>query len=171
MEYRTSSNGSGRSHNRSVKCSSWLKHAALFAGIIWAAAVVPVDAAPQLQDNGPIGAPILCQPDNQPSAADALQECIDRAPAFSTIEVPPGIYVLRHQIVISAPITIRTAGAAAGDPLCTNAPDQCATLVASPDLVDQWGLLVVRSTTHVRLEHLVIDGNRAARTASAAAQF
>jgi hypothetical protein len=43
---------------------------------------------------------------------------------------------------------------------------QCAVLVAAPDLVDQWGPLLVQSTNNVTLDHIVVDGNRAARSAS-----
>ena len=54
---------------------------------------------------------------------------------------------------------------------CAGGSDQCAVLVAAPDLLTTWGLVVVWSTNNVTLEHVVIDGNRAARTASTAAQF
>ena len=43
--------------------------------------------------------------------------------------------------------------------------------VAAPDLLNRWGPFVIWSTNNVTLEHLVIDGNRSARTASTAAQF
>jgi hypothetical protein len=130
-------------------------------------AAVCLHAAPQ----GETGSTIACEPGQENVLpADAIQACIDRAPAFSAVEIPVGKYVLNHQLVVSSPITLRTAGAA-GASSCVEAPDGCAVLVAAPDLGDQWGLLVVRSTTHVNLEHLVIDGNRAERTASAAARF
>ena len=49
--------------------------------------------------------------------------------------------------------------------------DQCAVLVAAPDLLTTWGPLFVWSTNNVTLEHLVIDGNREARTSSPAARL
>jgi len=144
-----------------------LKHAELAVAIVLATAVVRLHAAPQ-NEAGPT---VACDPsgDKNVPPADAIQACIDRAPAFSIIEIPVGKYVLNHQIVVSTPLTLR--GAAGGTSPCVAAPDDCAVLVAAPDFADQWGLLLVRSTTDVRLERLVIDGNRAERTDSAAARF
>jgi hypothetical protein len=143
-----------------------LKHVELVVAIILATAPVRLHAAPQ-DEAGPT---VACDPggnENVP-AADAVQACIDRAPASSTVEIAVGKYVLNHQIVISTPITLR--GAAGSASSCVAAPDDCAVLVAAPDFADQWGLLVVRSTTNVRLDRLVIDGNRTERTESAAAR-
>src|SRR6185369_13437797 len=145
-----------------------LNHAELVVAIVLTMAAVCLHAAPQ----GEPGSPIACEPDGQENVppADAIQACIDRAPTFSAVEIPAGKYLLSHQIVISSPLTLRTVGTA-GAASCVAAPDGCAVLVAAPDLGDQWGLLVVRSTANVRLEHLVMDGNRAERTQSAAARF
>jgi len=143
-----------------------LKHAELVIAIVLTAAV-RLQAAPQ----GEAATTVACDPgghENVPPA-DAIQACIDRAPAFSVVELPVGKYVLKHQIVVSTPITLR--GAASSAASCVAAPDDCAVLVAASDFADQWGLLVVRSTTNARLERLVIDGNRAERTESAAAGF
>jgi hypothetical protein len=104
-------------------------------------------------------------------AADVLQECIGRAPAYSSIEIPPGTYVLYRQVVVATPLTIRTAGSAGTSLSCAADATQCAVLVAAPDLLAMWGALVVWATNNVALEHLVIDGNRAARAASTAAGF
>jgi hypothetical protein len=141
-----------------------LKHTTLGLAIVLVTAV-PLHAEPQ--EAAP--ATLLCVADTveADSAANTVQACIDRAPAFSTVEIPAGNYVLNHQIVISTPITLRTARTDDARS-CVSAPEQCAVLIAAPDFADQWGLLVVRQTTAVRLERLVIDGNRAARTGSAA---
>src|SRR5262245_55301282 len=128
----------------------WLKLAVICVGIALTVAVFPVTAAPRGQDR----ASFVCQPRDQLRATDAIQQCVDRAPAFSTLELPPGVYVLDHQIVVSSPLTIRTAGATGSS--CVVGPDVCAVLIAAPGLADRWGLMVVRSTTNVRLEHLVI---------------
>jgi hypothetical protein len=104
-------------------------------------------------------------------AADALQECVRRAPAYSSVEIPPGVYVLSHQVVVTTPLTIRTAGTRGSSVPCTTAPDQCASLVAAADFTDPWGVLLVMSTNTVTVEHLVIDGNRAARGASRAVRL
>src|SRR5262245_27501758 len=144
-----------------------LKHAELAVAMALATAAVTLHAAPQ-SEAGPI---IACDPDGYENVtpADAIQACIDGAPAFSTVEIPVGKYVLNHQIAVSTSITLRGALRANGSS-CVAAPDDCAVLLAAPDIGDQWGLLLVRSTTSVRLEHLVLDGNRAERTASVAAR-
>ena len=115
---------------------------------------------------------MYCHPEARgPAGVSAvLQECLDRAPAFSSVEIPPGTYVLQRQVVVARPVTIRTAGSGGTSLSCRAAPAQCATLMASPDFFDALGVLYVRSTTGVMLEHLVIDGNRGARLASLAAQ-
>jgi parallel beta helix pectate lyase-like protein len=143
-----------------------LKRTELVVAIVLATAAVRLHAAPQ----GDAGPTVACDPggyENVPPA-DAIQACIDRAPARSTVEIAVGKYVLNHQIVVSTPITLRGAATSAS---CVAAPEDCVVLVAAPDFADQWGLLVVRSTTNARLERLVIDGNRAERTESAAARF
>ena len=144
-----------------------LNHAALVLAIALATAAVCLQAAPQ---DGEARPAIACNPGSQENVlpADAIQGCIDRAPAFSAVEIPVGTYVLNHQIVVSTSISLR--GALTAGTSCALAPDGCPALVAAPDFADQWGLLVIRATTNVRLEHFVIDGNRAERTASAAAR-
>jgi hypothetical protein len=99
-------------------------------------------------------------------AADALQECISRAPAYSSIEIPPGAYVFHRQVVVATPLTIRTAGSAGTSLSCASTPDACATFVAAADFTDPWGIILVTSTNNVSLEHIVIDGDRQARLAS-----
>ena len=108
--------------------------------------------------------------------AGALQDCIDRAAPFSIVELQPGLYELDRQLVITKPITIRTAGNAlttdSGRVLsCVEVPDRCAVISAAPDLLAYNGLVLVASTRNVTLEHVVIDGNRGARQASIAARF
>ena len=102
-------------------------------------------------------------------AADVLQECLDRAPAFSSVEIPPGTYVLHRQVVVSTPLTIRTAGSANTSLSCVAGPDQCAILMAAPELLESYGFLFIGRTNNATLEHLVLDGNRAARVSSTAA--
>jgi len=102
--------------------------------------------------------------------ADMLQECISRAPAYSSIEIPPGRYVFDRQVVVATPLTIRTAGTAGTAPSCSATPDSCATFVAAPDFRDPWGVLLVTSTNDTTLEHIVIDGARRSRIGSIAAR-
>ena len=101
---------------------------------------------------------------------DALQDCIDRAAPFSTLELQPGLYELDRQLAVTKPLTIRTVGDWTTT-TCVDNPDHCAVLTASPDLLADDGVLLVASTQNVTLEHVVIDGNRAARQSSIAAQF
>jgi hypothetical protein len=116
---------------------------------------------------------MYCHPDSRGpnGAAAVLQECLDRAPAFSSVEIPPGTYALSRQVVVSRPVTIRTAGSSGTALSCRATPAHCATLMASPDLFDPLGFLLVHRTSGVTIEHLVLDGNRAARLASTAGQF
>jgi hypothetical protein len=111
---------------------------------------------------------VVCHSDEETStAAVAIHACIDRAAPNSTVEILPGRYILHRQLVISKPLTIRTATSSSDPPpACTFDEEQCAVLVAAVDLVAQWGPLLVQSTDHVTLEHIVIDGNREARSAS-----
>jgi len=104
-------------------------------------------------------------------AAAVLQDCLDRAPAFSSVEIPAGTYLLYRQVVVSRPVTIRTAGSSGTTLSCRATPGQCATLMASPDLFDPLGFLLVRRASSVTIEHLVLDGNRPARLASTAGQY
>ena len=106
-----------------------------------------------------------------PSAAEMLQECLDRAPAFSSVEVPPGTYVLHRQVVLTRPVTLRTAGSAETAPSCAATPPLCATFQASPDFLDPYGVLLLWNAASVTLQDLIIDGNRAARLGSTAAQW
>jgi hypothetical protein len=105
------------------------------------------------------------------NAADVLQQCIDRAPAYASVEIPPGRYVLHRQVVISTPLTIRTARSSGTGVSCATQPADCATLAAGPDLYDRFGALLIQSTNNVTLEHVVLDGNRGARLASSAARM
>jgi len=148
----------------------------------WVAGVPPpiVSAAPATAadhgaDTPPSTVPhvMVCHLDSRGpyGVADALQECITRAPAYSSVEIPPGVYVLHRQVVVTTPLTIRTAGTRGSSVSCTTAPDQCASLVAAADFIDPWGVLLVRSTNNVTIEHMVIDGNRAARGGSRAVRL
>ena len=129
--------------------------------------------APSTSEPAGVSELMVCHLDSRGpyGAADALQACITRAPAYSSIEIPPGTYVLYRQVIVSTPLTIRTAGSGGTLLSCAANAAQCAVLVAAPDLLAMWGPLVVWSTNNVSLEHLVIDGNRSARAASTAAGF
>lgn len=69
-------------------------------------------------------------------------------------------------LVIRRPLTVATAG---DGPPCGVSGAGCAVLIADPALQVRMGFLQVTDTEGVRLERLVLDGNRSARLASAAA--
>jgi hypothetical protein len=109
----------------------------------------------------------------QASAAAAIQSCIDGTPENGTLALAPGIYRIDAQLHLTRPITLRTAGLSPLAPGCFSPGTRCATLQADPNLDVELGLITLgtdAAPTHdVIVEHLVIDGNRSARTISAAA--
>ena len=164
---------------------------------VWASAIAPRPGAPDDPRLGPDDAPrsaalrvvaapaapgdrsasvlVTCRLDAAAvnGVADALQSCIDHAPPYAAIEIPEGVFVLDHQVVVSTPLTLRTAGSADGSVACVGAtvPPHCAVLVASNTFADNNGLLFVLSTSDVHLEHIVIDGNNLSRLSSPSAVF
>lgn len=104
------------------------------------------------------------------TVAEALQDCIDRAPAGSILEIPAGTYVLGKQIVVSKPLTIRTSNSTDPHFSCVTRPVDCAVFMADREWLDDNGILYIRSTDHVTLEHVVLDGNRDERLSSVAAR-
>jgi hypothetical protein len=102
-------------------------------------------------------------------AAESLQRCIDATPDGGTLEIPPGLYRMDRQVLISRPLTLRTAGTAGSTVPCFPSIPGCATLQATPDLHVGGGFLKVAAASHVTLDHLVFDGNRPARLSSEAA--
>jgi hypothetical protein len=103
------------------------------------------------------------------NAAAALQSCIDQAANGAVIQVPAGTYVLDRQVTISKPLELTTAAERWRGPVCRQSAASCANFVASPGLLVDNGMFRLESTTGVTLSHLVIDGNREQRLASAAA--
>jgi hypothetical protein len=117
---------------------------------------------------------VTCRIDpTAPGVSEALQSCIDHAPPYSAVEIPEGEYVLDHQLVVTTPHTIRTAGSADGSLTCARgaAQEHCAVLTASSTFADNYGLVFVLSTNDVRLEHIVVDGNNGSRLSSPSAVF
>lgn len=100
-------------------------------------------------------------------ATAALQACVDRTGAGRTLELPPGTYRMNGQLWLRQAITVRTAGAPP-DGSCL-AGVSCARLQAAPDLEVDNGFVVLAGEGVV-LDHLVLDGNRSARLASASAR-
>ncbi|GAB2851174.1 hypothetical protein GCM10027277_19320 [Pseudoduganella ginsengisoli] len=99
-------------------------------------------------------------------AAAAIQACINQAGAGGTLELPKGTYLLDQQLKITFPFTLRTQGLAGVHATCT-LDTECATLKAAPGFSAPHGLVSVgaddQHVNHVTLDHVTLDGNRAAR--------
>lgn len=113
-------------------------------------------------------------------AGAAIQSCISATAAGGVLELPAGVYRIDRQLLIDRPITLRTAGADGRGVPCGAADTACAVLRAdagfrrSPafraEVGEHGGILDVVNTSDVRLEYLVLDGNRRERLGSDAAQ-
>ncbi len=103
----------------------------------------------------------------QPASA-AIQQCLDQLPDGGTLELPVGTYRMTAKIALDRPVTLRTKGLDASAPGCLSGAT-CAVLRADDNLSTDRGFVRIGTTDHVVIEHIVIDGNRAARLGSAAA--
>jgi hypothetical protein len=83
------------------------------------------------------------------------------------MEIPPGKYRLDEQIKITKPMTLRTQGTSTSTGACIDVT-VCAVFFAGPVLYVQGGMLAVRGTARVSLDHIMLDGNRSARIGSKA---
>lgn len=110
---------------------------------------------------------VFADTSGQSPATTALQKCADATPGGRALELPAGTYLMDGQLRLAQPIVLRTAGTAPGQGSCL-AGVACATLKASPSLWVEHGFLAIAGSG-VRLEHIVLDGNRAARLSSRAA--
>ena len=68
----------------------------------------------------------------QADASAALADCLKLTPAGGRLELQPGLYRLERPLRITRPVTIVTAGSAAGSPACRQAQARCATLLIYP---------------------------------------
>ena len=94
-----------------------------------------------------------------------FQQCLDLG---GTLELPAGVYMITAQLTIRNPIAIATAGMATRAGNCAEYPGECAVLTADPALFVRGGMVSVESTSGVQFDHIMLDGNRAARGASGA---
>jgi len=112
---------------------------------------------------------IAVDPTGQVGADVAIQKCISRLAPGAVLELPLGNYRMTGQLVISKPLTLRTKGTFAAGRCSVSV--QCARLLGSSEFnVPAGGLLFISNTYNVTIDHLIIDGNRQNRGASAAAQ-
>ena len=96
-------------------------------------------------------------------AAEIIQTCIDNTAQGGILEIPAGNYLIDKQLNITKPMMLRTKGTDGIAESCLGSIP-CATFVASPALFAPGGILALRSTANVTIDHLVLDGNRFART-------
>lgn len=98
----------------------------------------------------------------------AIQQCIHATAAGGALELPAGTYEIGTQVVINKTMTLRTSGTAGSTLNCLNV--NCATLRALRSFnLNGGGFLAVQNATGVTIDHIVLDGNRAQRIASQAA--
>lgn len=103
-------------------------------------------------------------------ASAALQDCINATPPGGTLEIPAVVYRLDRQVKITKPITLRTVGTAGLAGNCLSSSYACARLQATPNLREQGGFLLLKDTSDVKLDHIILDGDRAARLSSQSAR-
>ena len=99
--------------------------------------------------------------DRAVDSSSALMDCLRKLPAGARLELKPGVYRIERPIRISKPVTIATAGLAAGSPGCGTSGARCATL-----RIDIGSGVRAKRTTpievvadRVTFSHLVIDGS------------
>lgn len=109
-------------------------------------------------------------PDGATDLGPALQTCIDSIASGGTLSLPPGIYGIGTQVLISKPFTLQTQGLAGSPAGCEEAGTSCAVLKALASFNDSGGgFLAVDRAHDVTIDHLILDGNREARLGTTAA--
>ncbi len=148
-------------------------------GVAWLGSASPmhtVDVEPAAAAPIAICASVTADATGAADATAALQSCIDATPSGGTLALPAGIYRVSGVVAITKPMTLTTAGATG--PSCLDwATAPCAVLRADastvPSAASTRGFLRLgtlgAATSNVTLDHVVVDGNRAARLAGAAA--
>ena len=95
-------------------------------------------------------------------ASDVIQGCINNEPSGGTLELPAGKYYLGKSVWIAKPLTFKTAGKEVSMPRCVFGHlHDCAELIASQSSAE--GLIGMHSA-NISVDHLIINGNKAART-------
>ena len=150
-------------------------------GVAWLGQPSPthtIDVQAEAAAKVALCAGVLGDPTGKDDARLAIQTCIDATPVAGTLALPAGIYRLSGAVAITKPMTVTTAGASgnAASCLADDAP-RCAVLRADATLLPsasgnrgfvRMGLAGA-AVSSVTLDHVVVDGNRAARLGSPAA--
>ena len=114
-------------------------------------------------------------PSGQTDARPALQACIAATPNGGTLALPPGIYRLSGVLGIDHPMTLTTSGTSGAAGCLDWATLPCAVFRADASAAPngQRGFFrlgtLATQVSQVTLDHVVIDGDRAARLGSAMA--
>ncbi|EPX55217.1 hypothetical protein D187_009424 [Cystobacter fuscus DSM 2262] len=109
-------------------------------------------------------------PDGMSDLGPSLQTCINNLPSGGTLELPPGAYGMGTQVLINKPFTLRTRGLENSAANCEEPGINCAVLKALPSFnAKVGGFLAAEATQNVTFDHLILDGNRAARLGTTAA--
>lgn len=110
-------------------------------------------------------------PTGETPASTAIQACVDQIGANGTLELPPGTYLMSSQLKVMFPFTLKTKGLSGSTATCTDGVE-CATLKASPLFAEKFGILLVGGeglrVERFVMDHVTLDGNRAARLTGAA---
>jgi hypothetical protein len=148
-------------------------------GVAWLGNASPthtIDVEPVAAAAVTLCAGHTADPSGQTDATAALQACITAAASGSTLALPAGIFRISGVVTIDEPLTLTTAGATGASCLdWSTAP--CAVLRADATTLPSSGGTrgfvrlgtLATATSAVTLDHVVVDGNRAARLGSAAA--
>jgi hypothetical protein len=96
-------------------------------------------------------------------ASAVINAFLAAVPAHAVVELPPGVYTVRHSIVLPKPLTLTTQGLE-NAPKCDYAdPAGAAEILADPGFEGNTGLLY-SDQDGTRIDHLVFDGNKSLRT-------
>jgi hypothetical protein len=139
-------------------------------GNVWFGALSPNVAITVSQPPVTLCPGVVVSPDGTTDLGPAIQSCINATPAGGTLELPAGTYGIATQVMINKPFTLRTQGLASSTAHCEDLGNACAVLKALPSFsANVGGFLAAQSTQNVTFDHLVLDGNRAARLGTTAA--
>jgi hypothetical protein len=154
---------------QSFRVVTYAPHA---AGAMVGSAIVVCTELPPPVDASALPSPVeICDgvhvdPTGTIDAARGIQQCIKAAyeSPTPTLGLPAGTYLLHHRLDITQEFVLQTMGVTAEQPGCgmVGGP-RCAVLRAAPELTDDYGLLLANGVTRLRLDHIVLDGNRGQR--------
>lgn len=100
-------------------------------------------------------------------AGPAIRACIAAAAPGEVIAFPPGRFRIDSQVVVDRPLWLTSGDLEPGDARCAVGDPRCATFVAGESFFPRDGFFTAaRGAQGVVVDHLIFDGNRAARQAA-----